>query len=67
MNKGKLNFEVQENETIDECLNRMKKQGYVPTRRIEKPIFQEIRKGSEKTFEPVGRKIVFEARKMEQK
>lgn len=67
MSKGKkkMNFEVQENETIAECLERMKKQGYVPVRRTEKPIFQEVKSGSEITYEPVGRQIVFEAREIE--
>ncbi|MED1471684.1 NETI motif-containing protein [Bacillus salipaludis] len=58
----KLQFEVQENETIDACLTRMKQLGYIPIRRLEKPIFQEIKKGNETIFEPVGRQIVFEGR-----
>lgn len=67
MSKGKkkMNFEVQENETIAECLERMKKQGYVPVRRTEKPIFQEVKNGSEITYEPIGRQIVFEVREIE--
>jgi hypothetical protein len=60
--KKKMNFEVQENETIEECLERIKKLGYVPTRRTEKPIFQEVIKGSETEYEPVGRQIIFEAK-----
>ncbi|MGG1401493.1 NETI motif-containing protein [Bacillus salipaludis] len=58
----KLQFEVQENETIDACLTRMKQLGYIPIRRLEKPIFQEIKKGNETIFEPIGRQIVFEGR-----
>jgi hypothetical protein len=63
MNKGKrkMQFEVQENESIEACLERIKKQGYVPVRRTEKPIFQEVVTGSEISYEPVGRQIVFEA------
>jgi hypothetical protein len=63
MNKGKrkMQFEVQENESIEACLERIKKQGYVPVRRKEKPIFQEVVTGSEISYEPVGRQIVFEA------
>jgi hypothetical protein len=61
MSKGKITFEVQENETIAECLERVKNQGYVPIRRTEKPIFQEVIKGKEVTYEPVGREIIFEA------
>jgi hypothetical protein len=65
MSKKKIQFEVQENETIDQCLNRMKQQGYVPIGRVEKPIFQEIKRGSETIYEPIGRHIVFEAMLME--
>jgi hypothetical protein len=57
----KQKFEVQENESIEACLNRMKQQGYVPVRRTEKPIFREVKKGNETIYEPVGREIVFEA------
>ncbi|EKN71587.1 hypothetical protein BABA_01095 [Neobacillus bataviensis LMG 21833] len=61
MSKKKLQFEVQENESIEDCLNRMKQEGYVPVRRTEKPIFQEVKRGGETIYEPIGRKIVFEA------
>lgn len=64
MSKGKqkMLFEVQEDETIDMCLERIKKAGYVPVRRTEKPIFEEIKNGASVTYEPVGRQIVFEAK-----
>ncbi|MDQ1147971.1 hypothetical protein QE429_004798 [Bacillus sp. SORGH_AS 510] len=65
MSKKKQKFEVQENESIEDCLNRMKQQGYAPVRRTEKPIFQEVRKGNETIYEPVGRQIVFEAQLLE--
>lgn len=65
MSKGKMIFTVQEDETIAECLERIKNQGYIPVRRTEKPIFQEIIKGKEVTYEPVGREIVFEAKIIE--
>ncbi|WP_040205442.1 NETI motif-containing protein [Neobacillus jeddahensis] len=61
MSKKKRQFEVQENESIDECLNRIKEQGYSPIRRTEKPIFQEVKKAGETVYEPIGRHIVFEA------
>jgi hypothetical protein len=61
MSKKKMQFEVQDNESIDDCLERMKKLGYVPIRRTEKPIFQEVVNGKEISYEPVGRQIVFEA------
>lgn len=61
MSKKKMQFEVRENESIEACLERMKKQGYIPVRRTEKPIFQEVVIGKETSYEPVGRQIVFEA------
>ncbi len=60
--KNKMTFEVQENESIEECLHRMKQQGYIPIRRMEKPIFQEIKKGGETIYQPIGRQIVFEGK-----
>lgn len=60
-----MQFEVQENETIEECLNRINKAGYMPIRRTEKPIFQEVIKGSETVYEPIGRQIIFEAKFIE--
>lgn len=67
MSKGskKQQFEVLENETIDQCLDRMSKQGYSPIRRMEKPVFQEVQEDGEVRYEPIGRQIIFEAKKME--
>lgn len=39
MGKKQLWFEVEENETIEQCLERMKQQGYMPMGRKEEPIF----------------------------
>jgi len=63
--KRKLIFEVKEDETIDECLDRIQKAGYTPVRRMEKPIFQEKKNGSSVEYEPIGRQIIFEAKKKE--
>lgn len=65
MGKGKITFEVQDNETIDDCLVRMKKEGYAPIRRIEKPIFREAINDGQKTYEPAGRQIIFEGVEMQ--
>ncbi|MCQ6280541.1 NETI motif-containing protein [Bacillus sp. EB600] len=65
MGKGRMEFEVQENESIGDCMDRMKKLGFSPIRRIEKPIFQEVINGSQTTYEPVGRKIIFEAKEID--
>ncbi|MGD6843828.1 NETI motif-containing protein [Bacillus infantis] len=63
--KKKKQFEVLENETIGQCLDRIAKEGYVPVRRTEKPIFKEVKTGGNVTYEPAGRQIVFEAKKEE--
>jgi hypothetical protein len=63
--KKKKQFEVLENETISQCLDRIAKEGYVPVRRTEKPIFKEVKAGGSVTYEPAGRQIVFEAKKAE--
>lgn len=65
VSKKKILFEVNDNETIDQCLERMKKAGYFPVRRIEKPIFKEADNGGEITYQPVGSTITFEGRKKE--
>ncbi|MCI1858075.1 MAG: NETI motif-containing protein [Sporolactobacillus sp.] len=49
-------FIVGENETIDECLERMKKEGYDPSMRVERPIFREGKDGPE----IIGRRRVIE-------
>nr|WP_285840955.1 NETI motif-containing protein [Cytobacillus kochii] len=49
-----------ENETIDQCLDRMKQEGYFPIRRMEKPYFKEMKKNGKTEYEPAGQKIVFE-------
>ena len=67
MSKGKKKqmYEVGEHESIDECLNRMKKDGYAPVRRMEKPIFKEVEKNGCVEYEPAGRQIIFEAKLIE--
>jgi hypothetical protein len=42
MKKKTVWFEVEENETIDDCLKRMQEQGYMPMGRREEPVFQEV-------------------------
>ena len=41
-----MKFQVNDNETITECIQRMRSDGYIPIRRIEKPIFQGLADGS---------------------
>ncbi|GLI86429.1 NETI motif-containing protein [Rossellomorea marisflavi] len=59
----KLLFEVKDGESIGDCLDRMKDQGYMPVRRMEKPVFEE--QGKE-TYVPVKQTIVFEGKKIEE-
>ncbi|MCM3762060.1 NETI motif-containing protein [Halalkalibacter oceani] len=58
--KRKQRFEVQETETIADCLERMKKEGYQPVRRLEKPIFEEKGSKQQKEYVPVRQQIIFE-------
>ncbi|MGY4691148.1 NETI motif-containing protein [Salibacterium sp. K-3] len=58
----KKRFEVQEGETIEECLSRMKAEGFVPVSRREEPVFQEVKKNGKTEKIPVKQQIVFEAR-----
>lgn len=39
MSKKQVWYEVQENETIEQCLERMKKDGYMAFGRREEPVF----------------------------
>ena len=55
---NKKKFEVLENETITDCLARMEQEGYAPSRRMEEPIFHEVKKDGKTVVEPCGRKIV---------
>ncbi|WP_394235692.1 NETI motif-containing protein [Niallia oryzisoli] len=59
----KVTYEVQENETVSDCLDRIQKDGYTPVRRTEVPIFQEKTGGKDVSYEPVGRQIIFEVKK----
>lgn len=59
----KKKFEVLEHETIDECLQRMKQEGYRPVRRIEKPIFQQKNRNQEPEY--YKQQIIFEGVKEE--
>ena len=58
-------FEVKENETISECLQRMSEAGYRPVKRVEKPIFKELTADSKAKYAPFRQKIIFEGLKMD--
>ncbi|ANU24029.1 NETI motif-containing protein [Planococcus donghaensis] len=42
MSKNTVWFEVEEHETITECLDRMKAEGYAVVGRREEPLFKEV-------------------------
>nr|WP_074600378.1 NETI motif-containing protein [Sediminibacillus halophilus] len=50
-----------EGESIDQCLDRIAREGYTPVRRTEEPIFEEVSKNGETSYQPVDRTIIFEA------
>lgn len=56
----KKRFEVEQNESISDCLDRMEKDGYTPVRRMEEPVFQEVMKNGKKDVEYLEQRIVFE-------
>jgi hypothetical protein len=58
----KIKFEVEENETIESCLDRMKRQGYTPVRRIEIPVFKEVNDKGQSKPVVYKQKIVFEGK-----
>ncbi|MEM5686659.1 NETI motif-containing protein [Bacillus cereus] len=57
---NKRNLKYSKTETITDCLARMEQEGYAPSRRMEEPIFHEVKKDGKTVVEPCGRKIVFE-------
>lgn len=62
---NKTVFEVNDGESIDACLDRIKAEGYFPVRRVEKPIFEERMVNGHVKYEPIRQKIIFEAKLME--
>ncbi|SDH77864.1 NETI protein [Alteribacillus persepolensis] len=58
----KKRFEVKEDETIDACLSRIFEEGYMPVRRMEKPVFQEVNKNGKIEKIPVKQQIIFETK-----
>ncbi|WP_456272602.1 NETI motif-containing protein [Bacillus sp. AK031] len=65
MSKNKKVFEVEENENIADCLDRMKQEGYAPVKRMEKPVFHEEKQNGKVEYVPVRQKIIFEGRKID--
>ncbi|SDW85743.1 NETI protein [Marinococcus luteus] len=61
--KNKQMFYVQEEETVEECLARIAAEGFMPVRRMEKPVFEEQTINGETQYVPVSQEISFEAKK----
>ncbi|MGP4074010.1 NETI motif-containing protein [Piscibacillus sp. B03] len=57
----KKKYRVSDFKSINACVDQIKKDGYMPIKRFEKPVFKET-KGDP---EPVRQEIIFEAVKME--
>ncbi|MCS4486904.1 NETI motif-containing protein [Staphylococcus americanisciuri] len=58
-----MKFRVEVDETIQDCLARMREAGYMPVKRYEKPVFKENKDGS---VEVLRQEIVFTGKKLEQ-
>lgn len=56
-----MKFKVEDGETIQDCLNRMKQQGYFPIKRFEKPVFVEQKDGR---VEVLKQDIIFTGKKI---
>lgn len=56
-----MKFQVEENETIQDCLARMREAGYMPVKRFEKPIFKENKDGS---VDVLRQEIIFTGKKI---
>lgn len=57
LGKKQIWYEVEENEMIEECLARMRKDGYMPVGRKEEPVFHMV--NGEPTY--LRQKIQFKA------
>ena len=60
--KKQQKFKVEENETIQACLQRMRDAGYMPIKRFEKPIYKENKDGK---YEVYRQEIQFVGKLME--
>ncbi|MGJ5713322.1 NETI motif-containing protein [Staphylococcus auricularis] len=60
--KKQQKFRVEADETIQDCLARMREAGYMPVKRFEKPVYQELKDGSvevlRQEIEFVGKRIL---------
>lgn len=57
-----MKFKVEDDETVQACLLRMKAAGYMPIKRFEKPIFKENKDGS---IDVLKQEIIFTGKEIE--
>ncbi|MFH4905787.1 NETI motif-containing protein [Staphylococcus cohnii] len=48
--KKQQKFKVEENEMVQDCLQRMRDAGYMPIKRFEKPIYKENKDGEYEVY-----------------
>ncbi|RXJ02366.1 NETI motif-containing protein [Anaerobacillus alkaliphilus] len=58
----KKKFVVETGETISQCLDRMALEGYTPVRRMEEPVFHEVKLDGKLETVVKEQKIVFEGK-----
>lgn len=58
----KKKFKVEDGESLERCLARMREEGYQPVRRMERPVF--IERNGERIVD--HQEIVFEGKKIEE-
>ncbi|WP_137791361.1 NETI motif-containing protein [Bacillus sp. E(2018)] len=59
---SKKKFTVEAGETISDCLDRMANEGYTPVRRMEEPVFHEVKRNGRMEPEVKEQRIVFEGK-----
>lgn len=59
---SKKKFVVGAGETLSDCLDRMAKEGYTPVRRMEEPVFHEVKRNGRMEPEVKEQRIVFDGK-----
>jgi NETI protein len=59
---SKKKFAVETGESLSACLDRMAKEGYTPVRRMEEPVFHEVKRNGRLEPEVKEQRIIFEGK-----
>jgi NETI protein len=59
---SKKKFAVETGESLSDCLDRMAKEGYTPVRRMEEPVFHEVKRNGRLEPEVKEQRIIFEGK-----